>query len=114
MSSQATIDDYNETELLEMVRRNTGAVLKRSISRDRLVQIVYGAAPIPEELSGTTETRRTLQIFIEKNWNWINSQIPCKGENRGKCSIYPCPEGRHLDCYQSARAQIRATLKSDA
>lgn len=112
--SQYTIDDYNQTELLEIVRTNTGLTIKRGVPRERLVAIVYGSPPTEEEIAGTAESRKTLQLFLEKNWDWLASQLPCSGANKGRCTIYPCPEGRHLDCYHAARPQIRATLKSDA
>ena len=93
----------NETELLTIIRHQTKLVLRRSVPKERLVQIIeHGLQPAPEELAGTTGTRARLQIFVEKNWEWVNSQLPCKGENRGRCTIYPCPEARHLDCFMSS------------
>jgi hypothetical protein len=102
------LEDLNLTELLAILRSQTRMVLKRSVSRERLIQLIEeGGQPLPEELSGTNETRRILQTFLEKNWSVVVSQIPCKGENAGKCTIYPCPEGRHLDCYTSNKEHIR-------
>ncbi len=98
--------NLNETELLNIIRRQTGVVVRRSVGRERLMQIaVEGKAPGADELAGTTGTRQELQVFIEKNWVWLNSQLPCSGNDRGKCTIYPCPEGRHLDCYLAAKRQ---------
>lgn len=100
--------ELNTTELLAIIRQQTGLVVKRSVPKDRLIQLVEeGTKPAQEELSGTNGTRRILQLFIEKNWSWINSQLPCKGPNRGKCTVYQCPEGRHLDCYGANREHIR-------
>jgi len=106
------LESLNTTELCEMIRKQIGVVVRRDLAKPRLIEIVeYGQAPKPEELSGTSETREILQAYLEKNWSLLNSQIPCKGTNRGKCRIYPCPEGRHLDCYLAARTQIRTTFK---
>jgi len=102
------LDDLNVTELLAILRSQTRMVLRRSVPRERLVRLLEeGGKPPPNELAGTNETRRILQGFLEKNWSWICSQLPCKGENAGKCTIYPCPEGRHLDCYTANKENIR-------
>lgn len=96
------LGDLNRTELLSIIRRHTGLVVKRQVPLERLVELVEtGATPKDEELAGTNRTRRSLQDLILKNWDWVNSQLPCTGPHRGQCTIYPCPEGRHLDCYVS-------------
>ena len=98
------LETMNLTELLTIYRRQTGLVVKRSVERERLIQLVEGRVVLdPSELAGTTETRKELETFVTKNWVWINSQIPCQGTNRGKCTLYPCPEARHLDCYLAAK-----------
>jgi len=97
----------NVTELSQLIRQRTGWVVKVSVPKERLVGFLYGQLQLTaEDLADTTQSRRSLQVFIEKNWTWVNSQLPCKGENRGKCSIYPCPEGRHLDCFNAAGPQV--------
>ena len=106
------LETLNTTELLDILRRQQGVVVRRGVTRERLVQLVEeGSRPLPHELSGTTETRRVLQIFLNNNWSQINSQLPCVGTNRGKCTIYPCPEGRHLSCYAANRENIRVHMK---
>src|SRR5262245_3345328 len=108
ISMQLNLDDLNDTELAAHVRAKTGVIIKRSTPRSRLIEIIEkGVMPTQEEWAGTMETRRSLELIIEKNWDWVNSQLPCKGENRGKCTVYPCPEGRHVDCYTSNRGQIQ-------
>ncbi len=93
----------NVTELTQLIRRHTGLVVKRSVPKERLIELLEnGGLPTAEEISPTTESRKRLQLYIEKNWMGIQSQLPCKGENRGRCTIYPCPEGRHVDCLLSA------------
>ncbi len=101
----------NLTELCELIRQRLGFIMKRSTPKERLIQIIthgYQANVSADEISGSTKTRHLLQQFIEKNWIQLNSQIPCKGENRGKCTIYPCPEGRHFSCFHYALPQVRA------
>ncbi len=98
----------NTTELAYVIRRQTGLVVKRSVSKERLIQLLEdGGIPTAEEVSATTESRRHLQLYIEKNWTGIQSQLPCKGENRGRCTVYGCPEGRHVDCLLSATPHMK-------
>jgi len=33
----------------------------------------------------------------------VNSQLPCSGPQKGHCTVYACPEGRHLTCYMNAK-----------
>ncbi len=99
----------NGTELIDIIRRQTGMVVRRSVPHERLVQLVEeGGMPAPEELADTNQSRLRLQMFIEAYWVQVNSQLPCKGMNRGRCTIYPCPEGRHLDCYGRNRERVEA------
>lgn len=98
----------NETELAQLIRRQTGLVVAKAVSRERLIEMLTnGQPPRPEELSRTDDSRRKLQLYVEKNWNGIQSQLPCKGENRGRCTIYPCPEGRHVDCLLAAGPHLK-------
>lgn len=97
----------NITELAQLIRRQTGLVIARSVGKDRMIQILHGQSPEPHELSKTDDTRKKLQIYIEKNWAGIQSQLPCKGENRGRCTIYPCPEARHVDCLMAAGPHLK-------
>jgi hypothetical protein len=106
--SEIDYASFNKTELTYLIRNILGVVVRRSVSKDRLVEMIKtGEYPKPEEISPTTESRKKLQVFLENNWSSLNSQLPCKGENRGKCTIYPCPEGRHLDCYLSAEPHMK-------
>lgn len=106
--SEINYESLNKTELAQLLRNKTGLVIKRSVSSERLIFLLTtGEEPTEDEISPTTDSRRRLQLFLEKNWSTLNSQLPCKGDNRGKCTIYPCPEGRHLDCYLSAEPHMR-------
>lgn len=102
-------DYMNETELLQMLSTEKYGFLRlrRNIPWPRLVHLVRtGERPANEELALTSDTRRRLQLWIERNWTQIGSQLPCSGPNKGKCTIYPCSEGKHLDCYLSAQKHM--------
>lgn len=76
--------------------------LRRSVSRERVIQLINASAlPHPDEL--LLESRLKLELWIAKNWEMVNSQLPCSGALRGKCTAYPCPDGRHLSCYAAAQ-----------
>lgn len=106
------LESMNTTELIEIYRRRTGKIIKRSMPREQLVSLLEEEwQPSPEMLSGTMKTRRTLQLFNEKNWLWIQSQLPCKGENKGHCTVYPCTEARHVDCWLSAYEHVAVEFK---
>jgi len=96
-------DIMNDTELASRIRYQTGLVVKKSVPRERLVALaMYGTSPDPHEQAATNDTRKRLQLYIAKNWIGLQSQLPCKGEFRGQCTVYPCPEGRHVDCLIAA------------
>lgn len=98
----------NITELTQLIRRQTGVIVTRSIGRERMIYLLEnGGLPDPASTSATNESRKRLQLYIEKNWTGIQSQLPCKGENRGRCTIYPCPEGRHIDCLLAAGPHLK-------
>lgn len=97
----------NITELTQLLRQSTGWVVRASVSKERLASFLYGfEQPTAEDLAESTKTRISLQVFIEKNRTVFDSQLPCKGENKGRCTIYPCPEGRHADCFLAAGPHI--------
>lgn len=98
------IENYNISELVEIIRRRTAFRVSRSVPIERLRQLAIGAnSEIPEssELVGTTGTRYSLQKFIVNNWAKINSQLPCTGQTRGQCTIHPCSDARHISCFMS-------------
>ncbi len=98
----------NETELTQLIRRQTGVIVAKSIGRVRMIDLLEnGGVPNPNEVSATNESRKRLQLYFEKNWTGIQSQLPCKGDNRGRCTIYPCPEGRHVDCLLAAGPHLK-------
>lgn len=100
--SQIALEYLNVTELRQMLAKD-GRRVKASVPKERLVHLIqYGERPQPDEISGTAGTRTKLQNWVERNWANINSQLPCHGENRGRCTVYPCSDGKHLDCFLAA------------
>lgn len=99
----------NETELAQLIRSQTGVIVARSVGKARMIAILENsrAPDQAEDYAGTNESRKRLQLFVEKNWTGIQSQLPCKGENRGRCTIYPCSEGRHVDCLLAAGPHLK-------
>lgn len=106
MNPDVPLEWLNRSELLQILSREEYGYLRlrASVPKERLIHLISTKEPpSPDELAKTTETRQRLQSWIQKNWDQINSQLPCSGELRGKCTVYPCSEGRHLDCYLSAK-----------
>lgn len=100
------LEAMNRTELLQILAGGGHGRLRlrSSIGRERLIHLIRtGEEPKPEELAKTTETRARLEVWIEKNRALVGSQLPCEGPNSGKCTIYPCTEARHLNCYIDAK-----------
>jgi len=97
----------NVTELTQLIRQRTGWVVRSTVPKERLASFLYGyEQPTAEDLADSNKTRHSLAVFIDKNRVAFDSQLPCKGENRGRCTIYLCPEGRHADCFISASPHI--------
>ncbi len=96
------IERYNRTELVEIIRRRTNLIVQRSLPIERL-QVLASTTEMPrmDECAGTASSRHKLQVFVVQNWAQINSQLPCTGSTRGQCTVHPCSEGRHLDCFMS-------------
>lgn len=99
----------NQTELLQILStdRYGNLRLRANVPQERLAHLVRTMErPAPEEIAATADSRRRLQLWIEKTWSQIGSQLPCSGPNKGKCLIYPCSEGKHLDCYLAAQKHM--------
>lgn len=101
------LDELNDTELWEIARMQLSSAwrrpirLYRHVSRERVIHLIESnELPRPEEI--LLESRLKLELWVTKNWEMVNSQLPCVGPLRGKCTMYPCPEGRHFTCYASA------------
>lgn len=99
----------NQSELLQILKdpERGGHRLRKAVSADRLIHLIRtGEQPVQEEIALTTNTRKRLQVWVEKNWAAIGSQLPCSGETRGKCTEHSCTDGRHLDCYLGAEDHL--------
>jgi hypothetical protein len=101
MSSRKRMDEIlkfcNETELLQLARKQGVGILRRGIPLETLIKIVTGEEEVKtSQLSGTMETRAKLERFIQENIERTRSQLPgCTG----RCTTFPCTEGRHGLCY---------------
>lgn len=124
MATEIDLNFLNDTELAQLIRQSTGVIVARSAGADRMIELLeHNEIPdqgglrqvgvdntgveFQNETSDTNDSRKRLQLYIEKNWNGIQSQLPCKGENRGRCTIYPCSEGRHVDCLIAAGPHLK-------
>lgn len=100
------LEELNDTELWEIARLQLSANcrrpvrLSRSVSRERVIELILTAQE-PDPREELIESRVRLEKWIAKNWVSVNSQLPCHGKDRGKCTIFACPEGRHLLCYSA-------------
>ncbi len=106
------LDELNDTELWEIARMQLTSAWRRPIRlfrhllRERVIYLIESnEQPRPEEI--LLESRLKLETWVAKNWEMVNSQLPCVGPGRGKCTTYPCPEGRHLTCYASAQPHFK-------
>ena len=91
------LEHCNETELLTLGRQQGLGGLRRGMDRGLLISIIRGESAVgAEHRSEFQQTRHALQIYIQENWGRVASQLPgCDG----KCTTYPCSEGRHAKCY---------------
>lgn len=87
----------NESELLWIARIQGHPILRRGIPRDELVGIVAGDIRVaPQHLSGTIESRASLEAGIRAKWSSLMGQLPgCTGQ----CRTFLCTEERHMDCF---------------
>lgn len=106
------LDELNDSELWELARLSLSAAwqrpirFRRSMPRERVIQCIEtGMCPSPEELY--LESRQELERWIQKSWTMVNSQLPCSGPLKGRCTAYSCSEPRHLACYESARPHFK-------
>jgi hypothetical protein len=103
------LEQLNTTELLHILRSGNHGHLRisRAVPRERLIQLIQtGERPRDEEIAQTAKTRSRLEAWIQKHIDSIGSQLPCSGPQRGMCTVYPCTEGRHMDCYLSVKEQL--------
>ena len=100
----------NQTELVQIARRQGLPPLRRDLPKEELASIVAGYKnPDTSHLAGTVHTRQKLEEFLKAHWGVVRSQLP--GCN-GKCTSYPCSEGRHAMCFSPNMDQIQFEPKS--
>ncbi len=93
----SVLETCNETELLAIAHSQGLGRLRRGMARLTLIQLVRGDInPGTEHLADTRHSRKMLEDFITKHWEQARSQLP--GCN-GKCTTFPCSEGRHAVCF---------------
>ena len=103
------LEQLNISELLQLLKEpeRGGHRLKKAVPIDRLIHLIRtGETPEPSEFAATIQTRAKLEVWVSKNIDAIGSQLPCSGPTRGKCSIHPCSDGKHLDCYLAAKEHL--------
>jgi hypothetical protein len=85
------------TELVQIARRQGLPPLRIDTPKAELVAVVGGYKDYdPATVAGTQYTRGLLEQFLRANWGKVRSQLPgCDG----KCTTYPCSEGRHAMCF---------------
>lgn len=97
------LEELSTSELVEMCRRQGYGHINRFANRERIIALLtYGGKVPPELVSKSNQTRKELERFISSFWDRIQSQLPCKGENRGKCTIYGCSDGQHAECLMAS------------
>lgn len=103
MSDEA-LKDCNETELLDMIRRQGLGTLRHGLSKEHLVAIATGyELPVDNDFAGTQFSRAKLELFIHNNWGVVRSQLPgCNGQ----CTKYPCSEGMHASCFAPNKSSL--------
>lgn len=99
MSTQDEYEKLNNSELAELARKKFGR-REISLNRENLLKILVGekTSPTKEEI-----TRKKLQVFVEKNWEAIQTNVPCTlTKNAGKCTVHNCTTVQHIECYKGA------------
>lgn len=97
--------ECNESELISIALTQGVGRLRRGLSLDTLVAIVSGLElPLEGMLSGSLLTRQRLEATIKAHFEVMRSQLP--GCN-GRCTKFPCSDGRHSVCYSPNEDSIR-------
>ena len=102
------LEELNKTELIELIYRRFGKRVNEE--RELLLDILNGELPIENVPQRTIDSRRKLQVFIEQNYEAVQTNLPCRAEfNAGKCTIFPCSDVMHKNCYNGAKEHIERT-----
>ncbi len=99
-------ENFNKTELIELHRIQHGRRISRSTSNQSLIEMMENGRI--DRISPKEKTRAKLQVFIKSNWSLYQTNLPCRGQiNEGQCTVFKCPEARHVDCYLNVKSQIK-------
>ena len=95
----------NETEILELARKQGYGRLRKGLSLPVISELVAGEQLMyPEYLSGIAYTRQKLEGFIHLHWGRVKSQLPgCDG----KCTTFHCSDGKHALCFLPNEGSVR-------
>lgn len=96
------LEELNKTELLELIRQQTGKRISSTTSRANLIQMIEMGKVW--DISNTEHSRVKLELFIDKNRQYYQTNLPCRGQiNEGKCTIFKCSEVLHLSCFSNIK-----------
>jgi outer membrane protein assembly factor BamA len=99
------LQDLNKSELIELIKQQTGRRISPSLSNEELIAIANTGEI--KGISATESTRKRLQVFIDKNKTLYQANLPCLGQlNEGKCTIFKCSEMRHTDCWNNLKDKV--------
>jgi hypothetical protein len=102
------LDNLNNTELKKLIFIQTGGKRVEGTTEE-LKEFFKGK--IPKE-SKFVESRKKLQIFLDKNASSFATNMPCYGKvNAGKCTIYNCSDIIHINCYKGAEEYMEDKCK---
>jgi hypothetical protein len=94
-------DEFNKSELLELLRQDGQGNISRANGIPRLIEALEGeasAVPCPLE-----DRRRSMEKHIERNWRRIRTQLP---RCNGKCTKFGCPDAIVIGCWLRFKDEI--------
>jgi len=96
------LEELNKTELLELIRQQLGRRVDSNLTKANLIRIVEMGKL--EKVSKLEESRYKLELFIDKNKQYYQTNLPCRGQiNEGKCTQFKCSEILHLSCFSNIK-----------
>ncbi len=81
-------ETLSRSELVELIRKQKGRRASQVSTRENLLEVLDGK----EGKFPTEDSRKRLQVFIEKNWDSVQTNLPCRGEINEGCESL----SRHL------------------
>lgn len=99
------LTQLNKTELINIIKAQTGRRVSRTLSTEELIDMISNGNY--SRFAKTEQSRVRLELFIEKNWDFYQTNLPCRGQfNEGKCTKFKCPESRHINCFLNVKDQL--------